>query len=188
MINPFDTTETPLSEPETIVAGSYLAWRRDLEITDELVTISYRLFPLAGGSSIDINGSYVLSGTWLFEVLSATSATWATGEYRWDLIATRTSDSEEKCLETGRLTIFATTDDRRTHAEIMVTKIESVLSGRADHDIESYSIKSRSISRMSVSELIKWRDYYLDEIARTGGSVTQSSVAKSNTVRVRFVS
>ncbi len=83
--------------------------------------------------------------------------------------------------------LHETTDDRRTHAEIMVAKIESVLQGRADHDIESYSIKNRSLTRMSVKELMHWRDYYRAEVDYTGGSDTGAKRVKKNTVRVRFI-
>ena len=103
------------------------------------------------------------------------------------MVLVRSSDSEAAVLGSGFLQVFGTTEDRRSHAEIMFGKNESVLSGRADHDIESYTIKSRSLTRMSVKELLNWRDYYKDEVARTGGSTGDVSVAKSNTMRVRWI-
>lgn len=184
--NPFETNDRPTDEPESIVAGSFVAWRRLLEFDDALYSMRYDLIPLVAGPTLTIpgtqDGSY-----WIFEISSAVSSGWAAGKYRINLVLVRTSDSEEAELETGSITVFASTEDRRTHAEIMVTKIESVLNGRADHDIESYNIKTRSLTRMSVSELTKWRDYYLDEVARTGGSSDKNNDAPSNTIRVRFI-
>lgn len=185
--NPFDTAQYPTTEPDSIVVGSFIAWRRLLDFDDADYGVRYELVPQSGGTTLTITGTKN-DGYWEFEIPRATSSAWASpeGDYRMNMIIQRLSDSEGAEVETSHVTIYASTGDRRTHAEIMVGKINSILEGRADHDIESYTIKSRSISRMSVSELTKWREYYLDEIARTGGSENIQGSAKSNTVRVRF--
>jgi len=55
--------------------------------------------------------------------------------------------------------------DPRFHAEKMLTKIESILEGKADSDVSSYSIAGRSLTKFSPEELIQWRDYYRKEVA-----------------------
>ena len=185
-MNPFDNTSLSPNEPDAIVAGSYAAWRRLLEYSSADYSLRYDLVPRAGGTTLTVTGTQD-GDYWRFVVPSAASGAWTAGEYRMNLVLIRSSDSEEAEVETGSVTIFASTEDRRTHAEIMVEKIQTLLDGRAAHDIESYSIKSRSISRMSVAELLKWRDYYLDEVARTRGSVKKRTGANPSTLRVRFV-
>lgn len=187
MANPFDTTESPITEPPSILIGVFTAWRRDLGYDNLTMTVKYRFTPTAGGTAREIAGTSTDGEMWTFQVLSATTAAWAAGEYRWDMIVTRISDSEATIVQTGMVILFATTDDRRTHAEVMVAKIESLLSGRADSDIETYSIKNRSITKMSVSELSDWREYYLAEIGRTGGSTTGADRPSKNTLRVRWI-
>ena len=186
MINPFDTDTILTSEPDAIVAGAYVAWKRVLDVTDASYALRYDIVSRDGATTLAVAGTYS-DGEWVFSVASATSAAWAAGEYRWNLVLIRSSDSEEAIIESGHVIIWGSTDDRRTHAEIMVAKIESLLAGRADHDIESYTIKSRSITRMGVAELRQWRDYYLDEVRRTGGSTVKQGSAPSNTIRVRFI-
>lgn len=188
MADPFDTSVAPLTEPESIVAGSYTAWRRELDYDGDVFTIKYRLTPVAGGSVITVTGSTADGAIWVFEAASSVTTSWRHGAYRWDMLVVRDSDGESTIIHTGVVQVFATTADRRTHAEIMVAKIESLLSGRADSDVENYSIKNRSLTKMSVSELMKWRDYYQAEVARTGGSISsRSGRAKGNTIRVRFI-
>ena len=144
--------------------------------------------PFGPGVVITIEGVWdATDQQWHFTVPAVTSAAWPAGSYRWDLKVTRDSDGEVVIISTGSIEIFTSTDDRRTHAEVMVKKIESILSGRADSDVESYSIKSRSITKMSVKELTDWRDYYLSETRRTGGSTGGVDMPKANTVRVRWV-
>lgn len=182
--NPFDLSNAPTTEPVSILAGYWVGWRRELDYDDALFTLSYEINDT--DHSITVTGSK--SGDfWQFEILSADTAAFNTSTYRWDLIVTRISDGEKFVHSTGQLQGYATNADRRTHAEVMVKKIESILNGRADHDVESYSIKNRSITKMSVKELTEWRNYYLAEIQMTGGSDTNASRPKKNTVRVRFV-
>lgn len=181
----FDPAFAPKTEPESIVAGSFTQWRRDIPYSPAEYTASYRFIPVNGGSQYTLSGSKP-DDYWLFVASSVATAAWLSGTYRWDLLVTRLADSETSIVLTGSILVHASTSERRTHAEIMIVKIESILSGRADNDIESYSIKSRSLTRMTVKELTQWRDYYLDEVGRTGGSSTVGR-ADRNTVYVRFV-
>jgi hypothetical protein len=48
----------------------------------------------------------------------------------------------------------------------MVDKIESILLGRADADVASYSINGRSLTKIAPNELREWRDYYRAEVAQ----------------------
>lgn len=185
MTNPFDTDNAPTVEPDVIIQGNHALWRRVLDYDDSAYSLAYEFRPVAGGSVVSAAGTQS-TDYWVFEIAGAVTSTLPVGGQAWDLVLTRTSDSARVVIETGHLDVFATTGDRRTHAEIMVAKIESVLQGRADADVSSYTIKSRSISKMSPQELTQWRDYYLAEIDRTGGSSVTSG-AKRNTVRVRFV-
>lgn len=188
MADPFDTGTVPTTEPESIIAGSYVAWQRKLDLSNTLYSVSYRLTPTTGGTPLTLTGTTVDGGAvWSFHALSAVTAAWPDGEYRWDMVVTRLSDGEKALTETGVIRVFASTADRRTHAEVMLAKIESLLAGRADSDVDNYSIKNRSISKMPVKDLIEWRDYYRAEIARTGGSSSSGGRPKNNTIRVRWI-
>ena len=182
--NPFDLSNAPITEPASFTAGYWSGWRRELDYDDAVFRLEYR-FHNAGHTGVLVgtrSGDY-----WLFEALGSFTEDFHTDRYRWDLVLVRLSDGEETLHSTGYIQGYATPRDRATHAEIMVAKIESILSGRADSDVESYSIKNRSITKMSVKELVEWRNYYLSEIERTGGSETGVTRPRKNTVRVRFV-
>lgn len=187
--DPFAIDKSPTTEPDAMVIGSFVQWRRLFDYPSSTYTLRYDVHNGGQGHNVTFNGTYDATNEWwAFSVGSADYGNVDAGLHHWDLVLTRTSDGEEVFLEHGALLFFASTGDRRTHAEIMVAKIESVMEGRADHDIESYSIKNRSLTRMSVKELMQWREYYLDEIARTGGSTTAGKTGPSkNTLRVRFV-
>lgn len=182
MTNLFDVENSPFVEPDWVIKESFIQWRRKLAYSDTL----YRVYYESGGT--EYPGTYDSDNEWwVFSIGAGEFNNLAVGDNRWDLYAERLSDSERVLIATGVVTVYESTTDRRTHAEVMVTKIESVLEGRADHDIESYTIKNRSLTRMSVKELTAWRDYYMAEVQRTGGSTTGDDTPKRNTLRVRFI-
>lgn len=195
MSNPFDREVYAKTHPDLIVKGRHAGWRLDLGYNDTDYSIKYVIQQIGAATEVEVAGSLVTltdQDYWIFEVTSTASAAWsdftADTNCRWDLVLTEVSSSNEAIIQSGFIQIFQSTSDRRSHAEIMLTKINSIIEGRADNDVSSYSIKSRSISRMSIDELMKWRDYYINEVTRTGGTVSDGVARpKPNTVRVRFV-
>lgn len=181
MQNPFETAGRPYVEPDAIVLGAYSAWNRNLPFNPLLYGTKYTLRTTAGVSRT-IAGVSIGNSDWTFEVTAALSAAWSPADYTWDLILIRTADAAESIIESGTISVFAAAADRRDHAEIMVDKITSILENRADSDVGSYTIKSRQITKMTVKELMDWRDYYLAEIGRR----PDAQGTKKNSVQVRF--
>jgi hypothetical protein len=176
--DPFDITLAPLKEPATLIKGVFTQWRRAITLPPTDYSIRYSASALAGNHTFVVAG--ILTGDEAqFTLLNAASAAWHVGEYRWSLQLVRTSDSQVLELATGVWRVFSNTDDRRTHAEVMLAKIESLLEGRADNDVASYSINGRSLDRIPLKEMIEWRDYYRAEVVASGGSVTVSGPSRS---------
>ncbi len=69
----------------------------------------------------------------------------------------------------------------------MLDKIEGLLIGRADKDVSSYSIQGRSFAKMSIVDLLQWRDYYSKEVTkeRRDNAIALGRPTKT-TVKVRF--
>ena len=200
MDNPFDPVNYIEQHPSCIVQGSFIGWKLSRDFDPALFSLSYRMYDLDGSppEEVIVEGTASVIGGqdfWVFEVPTVDSSAWSFTsdvEVRWNLSVIRLSDNSQSIIETGFLSIFSSDSGRRTHAEIMLSKINSILQGRADSDVASYSIKSRSISKLSIEELIMWRNYYIDEIKRTGGSVdtadqTEGIAGRNGTVRTRFV-
>ena len=170
-MNLFDPANSPTTEPLEIVVGDRVSWRRQDIGTDypnDEYTATYVARITGGGSSeIQLTGT-AYEDDYLFTVSSVTSADFVPGYYHWQLEIVRDSDSERIVIDRGTFTAIVDLDvnqsDPRTHAEIMVDKIETVLQGRADADVLSYSINGRSLSKMPPKELLEWRDYYKREL------------------------
>lgn len=164
-------------EPSEIILGSFVAWRTTYTYDAALYRMEY-VFRNTGPDRTVVGA--VVDGVWSFSIAGAVSSTWTHGPHTWDLNLVRLSDSEKIVVASGFIKFFQPTEDRRSSARIMLDKIESILMNRADDDVESYSIGSRSITKLSLEELMMWRDHYRSEVSR------EESGGRTPTLRVRF--
>jgi len=195
MANRFDIDQAPDGQqPEKIVIGDYLLWKRT-DLVSDYPLADYSMEYVAritGGGSNEIKvAAQELNGTYVFEVDSVTSATYIAGFYHWQLEVTKTATGDRVVIETGTFTAVEDLDvngaDPRTHAEIMIGKIESILQGKADADVASYSINGRSLTKMSFTDLIDARNFYRQEYAKERQK--ERALAKETTgatILVRF--
>ena len=107
---------------------------------------------------------------YLVEVASATSAAYTPGNYNWSAYITRSSDSERVEIDSGvwsvDLNLAASTDDPRTHAAVMVDKLEATLESLAAKLTTSYSIADRSNTLRSMEECKQQLREYRAEVRR----------------------
>jgi len=170
MANLFDPANSPLMEPEEVVVGDFIQWRR-MDLTDyspSLYDATYVARITGGGNTeVQVTGT-AYQGGFLFSVSSVLSANFVPGLYHWQLEIIRKSDSNRIVVDRGQFTAVPDLDvngaDPRTHAQIMLGKIESILQGRADGDVASYSINGRSLTKLPLSDLMMWRDRYKAEV------------------------
>lgn len=195
MANLFDENEAPEGEPLKIVVGDFLQWKKtSLAQTypPALYSANY-VARITGGGNTEIQlPATERTDYYLFQVDSATSANFTPGFYHWQLEVVQTSSGNRVVVERGEFEAIQDLDvngaDPRTHAEIMLDKIQSLLVGRADKDVSSYSIQGRSIAKMSVVDLLQWRDYYRKEVLkeRRDNAIALGRPTKT-TMKVRFL-
>ena len=194
MANLFDTTNAATTEPETIVAGDRLIWKRtdlNADYANSAYTLKYSA-RLEGTGSTEIEITASASGSdYLIEVASAVTANYTAGTYRWQAYITRNSDSQRLTLDSGTWEIItnrdAATTDPRSRSRTMVEKIEAVLEGRAGGDVASYSINGRSLTKIATPELMEWRDRYRAEYLReVRKERVRNGKETGSTVLVRF--
>lgn len=195
MANLFDSANALTSEPTEIHCGSLVQWKR-ADLAEDYPTSLYDLIytaRLRGGLNREISITAVDSnGAYLASMSGAVTAAQVPGDYYWQAEIKRKSDNAKVLVATGEWKILPdlnqTGADPRTHAEIMLDKIQSLLEGRADKDVTSYSIQGRSISKMSIADLLQWRDYYRKEVAqeRRDNAIALGKPTKT-TMKVRFL-
>lgn len=195
MANLFDSNNAASTEPAEFTAGDFVQWKR-ADIAQDYPPSAYTLTYIArlrGGLSSEFH--FVAtnsSGVFLISATSATTAPIVSGEYYWQAEIKRNSDNAKLILEKGTWTVKPNLDqtgaDPRSHAEIMLDKINALLEGRADKDVSSYSIQGRSIAKMGVAELTSWRDYYRKEVTKERQQAALANGKPTGTtVKVRFL-
>jgi len=194
MANAFDATNAPEGEPESIVVGDFIQWKRSDFVQDyptNLYTATY-VARITGGGSNEI--TLVMTGQtthYLATVSSNDSADFSPGDYHYQLEITRNSDGERIVIDRGHFLAIPDLDvnqaDPRTHAQIMLAKIETILTGKADADVSSYSIAGRSLTKMSFQELLDARNFYKAEVVRETQHLDVTHGRKgASTIQVRF--
>jgi len=194
MANLFDPNNAPEGEPLEVVVGDFIQWKRsDLskDYPNNTYTMTY-VYHLADGSGPEphVTGT-ALGDDYLFTVTSAQSSQVAAGKYKWQLEVIRNSDSNRVVIDRGEVDFIGDIDasgaDIRSHAEIMVSKIQSILEGKADSDVSNYSIAGRSLTKMTFEELISARDVYRREIQQEKVKARiKRGKPSGSTVKVRF--
>lgn len=196
MANLFDPANAPEGEPETIVVGDFIQWKRsdlvqDYPVATHSATLIARITG-GGANEIQISATESNPSYYLFTATSAASSSFSPGDYHWQLEITQTSSGDRIVVATGMFQILPDLDvnnsDPRSHADIMLAKIQTILEGRADSDVSSYSIQGRSLAKMSISDLLQWRDYYRREVLKDKrNSDIKNGRKTSSTVKVRFL-
>lgn len=195
MANLFDAASAREGEPSEVVVGDFIQWKRsDLAVnypTDSYTATYVARITGGGNTEIQLVGT-AYNGAYLFTVDSATSAEFVAGYYHWQLEILRNSDSNRIVVDRGAFTAIVDLDaggaDPRTHAEIMLTKIQSLLEGKADSDVANYAIQGRSLTKFGIEELLQWRDYYNAEVSKQK-RLEEIRLGRKTaaTVKVRFV-
>lgn len=170
MANLFDSANAPDGVPEEIFVGDFVQFKItqfSADYSNSLHTMRF-VARIATGSNTEITiTATALDNDYLFSVPSATSADFVVGHYHYQIEIERDSDNERIIVDRGAVDIKTDYDnnvDARDHAEIMLGKIESILEGKADSDVSSYSIAGRSLTKFGIDELLQWRDYYRREV------------------------
>ena len=195
MVNLFDQNNALTTEPTSVVIGTLVQWKR-ADLSEVYAPASYDLIyniRLKNGAGVDksVTATTAADGSFLTSLTSNLTTTMVAGDYVWQAFISRKSDSAKVAVGTGELQLLSNLDqngaDNRSHAQIMVAKIQSLLEGRADKDVSSYSIQGRSLAKMSITDLMMWRDYYRKEVAKEKQDALIAAGKASNaTVKVRF--
>lgn len=197
MANLFDAANAPEGEPTEIVVGDFLQWKRSDVAQDYPTSSGYTaeyVARITGGGANEIKLPQAAGSTddyYLFTVSSETSAAFVPGLYHWQLEITQTSSGNRVVVDIGDFTAIPDMDDNqadpRIHAEIMLDKIQTLLEGKADADVSSYSIAGRSLTKLSFQELLDARDFYRREITQHNNKeLVKRGKKNGSTIQVRF--
>ena len=195
MANQFDRVNYPKQEPDELVIGDRWVWRRDDLVSDyplDEYALEYRFTEDSTGNTNAFTiAATEAESTYLVEIASAVTASLTAGDYQWAAFIIRSSDNQRVVIDQGRTEILPnlqnTTADLRSHAKKVLDAIEAVLENRASQDQMSYSIAGRSLSRMSIDDLMTFRNRYRAEYLREIKLARIKNKQDSgNTIKVRF--
>jgi hypothetical protein len=163
--------------PKTITAGDHVVWRnRNLcardPVTGDLTTLDPSVhqlsFAIRGEDSLDVVAT-ADGGDFLSIIEAASSGTLTAGLYFYQAYVTR--DSQRGTLQSGQIEVLVNYAveiglDGRSQLEKDIESIEAAIRVVIAGGVQSYSIQGRSLSRLSLGELLSLRDSYKAELQR----------------------
>ena len=179
----------PTIEPTQFTAGDTVKWTKTLA---DYPASSYTYTCVYVNSSATFTATGTADGdTHSITITAATSATLTAGTYNWQAYVTGTSSGERYQVGAGTCTVkpnfAAGAADVRSHVKKVLDAIESVIAGRASEDASSMSVAGRSITKMTLDELIVARDRYRAEYQRElRAERISAGLGHSGKVRIRF--
>tara|TARA_R100001443_G_scaffold114112_2_gene129626 strand:- start:3857 stop:4495 length:639 start_codon:yes stop_codon:yes gene_type:complete len=180
--------------PYEFYAGDTVIWQIENLHTDysnSTHTLTYK-FRLENNGSTTFSVDATADGNnYKITLGASTTASITEGKYNFISYVTRTSDNARVTVDRGMVEVkpnlASSTSETRSHAKKMLDLIESLLEGKATKDVSSYSIAGRSLNKMSVSELLEWRNYYKTEYNREiSKQRNENEDGSGNTIKISF--
>ena len=176
---------TPTTEPTAIRVGDTISWTKTFDdFPATTYTLKYEL--VTSGTRIQIEAS-ADGDDYAIAVAATTTVNWTAGRYHWESFAHDGNDRYH--LESGVIDILPDFEvqtsgyDDRSHAKKVLDAIESLLEGKFTSDVESYTIAGRSLTKMSVEELLTARDRYRAEYNK---ELYEAGNARPRKIQVAF--
>lgn len=180
----------PTIEPTSFTVGDTVKWTKTLSnypASDGWV-LSYAF---VNSSATFGESTSTADGDSHAIVITATdSADLTAGVYTWQSYVTYSGERYQ--VGAGTVTVKANfadgAADVRSHAKKVLDAIESVIEGRASEDASSLSIAGRSITKMTLDELVAARSRYRVEYANEiKAERIDAGLGHSGRVRIRFL-
>lgn len=174
---------------DKITSGEYLKFNKYYAsfLENSISDYTIKLY-LINSSEKHIFTADTTNGYAEFEIDTTDTAAISVGKYQYSYVAIDNSTSDITEIEKGYVEVTANiytlaTSDIRTHARVALDAIEAVLENRATVDQQSYSINNRQLVRMTIKDLLYFRDYYKGEVAREEAEL---SGKQNNKIKIRF--
>lgn len=162
------TAAIPSLEPAQLRAGDTWKWNRSLaDYSAPDWTLKYRFKSPTSGFEITASAA---GSDFSIVVAAATTTGFAAGRYEWT--AWVEQGAEKYTVGGGLLEVLpdlragtATTGvDTRSHARKTLDNILAVLENRATLDQMSYTIAGRTLQRMPIGDLLKFKAHYETQV------------------------
>lgn len=194
-------------EPTELNIGDSITWKRRnvqavseidgvSEYTDIKASAGWALKFVAVGKlgivSINATADDENADDFKFTAAAATTAAYVAGDYKWQVVATKTTTrytiAEGWITLTDNIAGRSAAYDNRSHAKKVLDAIEAVIENRATQDQQNYTIAGRSLSRTPLKDLMTLRASYKAEYdSEVATANIAMGLASKNKIYTRFI-
>ena len=148
-------------EPDIFTKGDSVSWRKSLACYPASEwTLTYYI---RGINHLDVTAT-ADGDVHVISIDTASSNSLTPGDYWWQAKATKGAEvitvASGQFIVKPSLTDVSAGHDGRSHTKITLDNLYAVIEKRATLDQQSYAINGRSLSRMSIDELLTFKEKY----------------------------
>lgn len=140
------------------------------------------LYIIGNGTKIVVDTIEKVANLYFLKASADVTKDWPVGDYKYQLLDTNGIVEEGEFIV---LRNFAFSDDEtevKSRNELILEAIEAQLAGRATSAQSSMSVGDKSISYMSIDELLKLRSYFKEKVDKE-----QGKYSAGNAARIKYV-
>jgi len=172
------TSEYPEGPPDILYSGGFWAWKREISgITYSEYSLTYQLTPFGGGSPVEVEATAEAAQ---FTVAVDGTLTPTAGRYSWRELLLKTGSTGTQVIASGLIEVrpdpATDTTDPRTPEQVVLDAINDLLAGKFSQDVQSATVRGRSIIHMSIEELLAAKSAYEALVAQDASGETAPSV------------
>ncbi len=136
------------------------------------------LYIIGNGTKIVVDTIEKVADLYFLKASADVTKDWAVGDYKYQLL------DDKGIVEEGEFIVlrnFALSDDEtevKSRNELILEAIEAQLAGRATSAQSSMSVGDKSISYMTIDELLKLRDYFKEKVDKEKGKYSAGNAAR----------
>jgi len=184
----------PETEPTTLIAGANWEWKRT-DLSDDYPasewTLTYYYLLDTGTTNFSIEAS-ADGEDFSVDVAPTTTANYTVGDYKWQAYATK--GTEKVLIDRGCLEVLqdfsADQSDPRSHNQIVLDLLETVIQGKATRDTMKTEINGKKVERMSWDEVMRvythFKNLVKTECLVAGSAENPNAAAELRMIRHTF--
>lgn len=136
------------------------------------------LYIIGNGTKIVVDTIEKVADLYFLKASADVTKDWAVGDYKYQILDTNGIVEEGEFIVLRNFALSDNESEVKSRNELILEAIEAQLAGRATSAQSSMSVGDKSISYMTIDELLKLRDYFKEKVDKEKGKYSAGNAAR----------
>ena len=136
------------------------------------------LYIIGNGEKLTVDTVEAVEDRYVLKATAEATKDWPVGEYKYQILDANGIAEEGDFTVLRNFALSSEEDEVKSRDELILEAIEAQLAGRATSAQSSMSVGDKSISYMSIDELLKLRSYFKEKVDKEKGTYSTGSAGR----------